>query len=374
MRIALSFMTHKKLTAFAFVSLSLLMAAYAPMSITNAQSAAETAKFKELKEKTLKEIERRLEKYKSTMESLEINVKISNAESTIKISTDQAELSAVKDKDGFDGRIKLSETLKDKVQKFMEKVVEQLTGLKDKVLSATSLENLQTLVNKVEDQYLLTQLTDVQGAVTNAIESLTGVVDKIETVFGNLKSQIAKMKDCARGIKSGEGSANASVKDGNVNINASAPGCDDFNWNSADLISKAESQMGNFATMASTIKTILASSIVLLTTLVSSFSGILGGLGSLGSLGNLANLANIGDLGNLLGGGGGLGNLSGLMSSFSAITSQLGIANGMSINALGGLGNLGSLINVGGLGSTLSSLTSLAGLGNQLGGLGGFGF
>lgn len=368
MRMTFAFMMNKKISALAFILLSLLMAAYGPMAVTNAQSAAEVAKFKELKEKTLKEIDRRLERYKKTIESLEISVKISNAESTIQISTDQAELSAVKDKEGFQGRIKVADSLKDKVKSYAQKVVEQLQSLKQQVLETTTLEGLQELVNKVEDQYLLTQLTDIQGAVTKAVESLTAVVDKIETVFGNLKSQIAKMKECARGIKNGESQMNIDVSKGNANVNASAPGCNDFNWNSADLIARAESQMSNFATMASTIKTILASSLALLATLVTSFSGLLGGLGSLGSLGNLANLANIANLGDLLGGGG-LGNLSGLMSSFSAITSQLGIANNMSINALGGLGSLGGLINVGGLSGVLGSLTSLSGLGN----LGGFG-
>lgn len=343
MRISLPRISMDMVTVAWLVALSLLMAVYVPMTTANAQAVAESNQLKDKKDKAAQEIDRRIKKFEDRLKKLEVDVQIKKENSSAKVSGQNGSASVEVDEDGIHKNVEVSDELKDRVISFLEKIIEGLKGLKEKVLGATSLEQMNTMGENIDDQFQLTQLADAQGAVTKAVESMTGVLDKLKATFSGLKSQVGKMRECAAGLKSGEGTANINVQNQNLTADASAPGCDDFNLNGEEVVADAESQLANITTIISTISSVLLSSVTLLVSLVSSFSSLTGGLGSLGSLGNLANLGNIGDLGGMLGSA---GNIGGLMSSFSAITSQLGIANGMAGNSQNLLGSLTSFINI----------------------------
>ena len=314
--------TWNKVTTLTLILLSILLAVYGPVSVTNAQAAVDTQKFKDLKQKANKEIDRRLDNYKKTSERLDVSITFANKEY------------------GHQGKLGLPSKLKEKVVGYTDKVIEKLVELKDKVNETTSLEELESVVDDADAQFHLTHMMDVQAAVTSAIESLTSVVDKIQTTFDGMRSQVTKMKECLSNVNNDAIETDDFYEPSNV----SGPACDDFNLSSKEVIASAESQMANVSTMSSTIKSVLSSSIILLTGLVATFSSLLGELGNLDDLGNL---------GRLLGGGGdsssalsSVGSLSGLMGSFGAIASQLGIANGMAGNTQGMLSNLTSYISI----------------------------
>ena len=344
MNIRLFSVSRNRATATVLLLLSMLLAIYGPVSVTNAQAVADTQKFKDLKEKVLNELDRRLDNYKKTRTSLDNEIKIMNEESSFSATSDDSDTPLTTNKTGLIGKFVLSDKTKGKIKQFSDEVIEKLQELRVKVEDTTSLEDLQSFASGIDEQLQLTQLVDVQAAVTNAIEGLTGVVDKVQTTFDNMRGQVNKMKECI------------SANNQDTSASTSTPNCDDFNLSSEEVIVSAESQMANIDTMASIIKSVLASSVALLTSLVSTLSSLLGNLGNLDSLGNLGSLLGGGSLSSALSGSsdddnmngllGSGGSLSGLLGSFSAITSQLGIANGMASNAQGLLGNLTSYVSI----------------------------
>lgn len=330
------------------VAASLLLAAYAPMaSIAGAQAAGDSLKLQQLKQKAGQELDRRIANLEQTLKQLEVDVHLDNEGLQASASGKNGSASATVNKDGVNATaegkngsaslsagqdglnvaIEVTPQIKDKVKQLIQKFIEKLKSMKDRVENSSQLSDMQSLGKSIDSQFGLDQLTNVQGTVTKAIESLTSVFDKLKSTKDDLQSQITKLKDCAAGIKSGEGSIDINASDGNVNVKASAPGCDDLDINSSEIVDSAQSQLDNISTIMSTISSILASSIALVTSLISSVTGLMGGLGNLNSLGDVSNLSS-------------LGNISGLLSSFTALTSQLGIAGDMAGSASGLLGNL----------------------------------
>lgn len=357
-----TFLSSKKLVALAFAFLSILLVAYAPMVSYSTAQSVQNGKLQELKQKAISEIDRRLEGYKKTLASLEVNVNVSSDSLSINASagTNTPSPSATPNsdnqfaaftlgKDGLTGLLAVPETVQDKVKQFLEKMIQQLTALKDKVMNENSLSDMQGLGQNIDSQFGLGQLTQVQAAVTQAIESMTGVLDNLKTTFNDLKSQITKVKECTKSFLKGDATVSGSVTTEGASVSAEGEGCEGISVDSSEIAAQAESQMASLTTIITTISSIIASSLTLLMSLFSSFGSLTGSLGSLGSLGNLGNLSNLmgggaGGMGQLSGLMGSAGNITGLLSSFSAITSQLDIANFMSGNALGSLGSLTSLL------------------------------
>lgn len=335
MNTSFPYLSRNRITTIALVILSGLLAIYGPVSVTNAQAAVDTQKFKETKAKALTEIERRLDNYKKNRKGLGVDAKIIN---TYSIATDNGEVAAPYE--GLaEGKLKFPNKIKEKIKKISDIVIEKLESLEDRVKNTTSLEDLDPLVESVDEQYQLTQLTDIQSAVTNSIESLSGVIDRIQTTVNNMRGQVTKMQECISGIKS-DIEANADVA-----VDSLAPGCDNFNLSSNEVIVSAESQLANIEAMTSTMKSAVSSSIYLMTSLASTFSGLLSKDGSLGSLDKLGTLLEgDGDINTLLGSEN--SKAGRFMISFRAITSQLGIANNTAGNTRGLLGNLTSYISV----------------------------
>lgn len=318
-KLSLSFF-RKAMTTVALTTMSMVLVVYGPVSATNAQAATDAQGFKTLKEKVLKEIDRQLNHYKKNRKKLDADVKNSYKESNSSIY------------DSFAKDIVLADGLKVKVKKFSDKIIDHLTETKERVLSTTFSNDLTVLIDKVDEQYELTRLTNVQSAVTSGVESLTSVFDRLQATRNNLQSQITKMAECVSGIDNSG--------DDTLNVDASTLGCDQLSLGGSEALASAEFQMSNIDVMLSTIKSILASSVTLLGSLVSTYGDLLE------DIGGLDNLDKVDDLGALASDS---ESLSGLMGSFEAITAQLAIANSMSQEALGNLTSLGNFINVGDL-------------------------
>lgn len=358
------------------VMFSMVLVAYSPMAAYSSAQTANANKLAEMKEQATKELERRIAGYKKTIESMDTDVRVSKETSSVKVTSDKGEVSGTLerlcmddkstaspsasptptgsfklDKDGLTGTIALPCTLKQKTKEFLQKVVEGLTGMVDKVKGASSIKEMTALGDNINAQFGINQLTEVQAVVTQAVESMTGVLENLKSSYNKLKGQVSGLNECTKGLKDGE----TELK-GSVTLEGAQVNCSEFDLSSSDIAVQAQSQLSSLSTVITTISSVIASSVGLIMSLVTSFTGMAGGLGGLGSL------ANLGNLGSMLGGGGsggmeGLtsllgsgGNITGLMSSFTAITSQLDIANFMSGNAAGGLGSLGNLVNLGGLG------------------------
>lgn len=356
---------------------SMVLVAYSPMAAYTSAQTANSNKLKEMKEQATQELERRIDGYKKTLKSMETDVKISKETSSAKITSDKGEVSGTLTrlcandepsgdssspsptpeasfklgKEGLAGTIALPCTLKEKTKEFLQKVIEGLTGMVEKVKNTNSLTEMTALGQNINAQFDLNKLTEIQALVTQSIETMTGVLENMKSSYNKLKGQVAALKECMKGLKSGETEVT-----GNITLDGAEVNCGEFDLSSSDIAEKAQSQLSSLSTVITTISSVVSSSVSLMMSLVSSFTGMVGGLGSLGSLGNLGNL------GSMLGGGGsggmgGLssllgstGSISGIMSSFTAITSQLDIANFMSGNVSSGLSGLGNLVNLGGLG------------------------
>jgi hypothetical protein len=324
MNFSLPVMSSKKLILTFFVFLSLLLAAYSPMvAISHAQTAANVQKLKDLKQKEIDELTRRINDLEKTQKSLE---------DTVDIDTNGKSATLTSDGSGLSGFVQIPKALKDQAKAYNQKIIDELKQLLVKAQSTTSLDDAQAIAKNVDAQAPLAFIGNIQGAVTNAIESLTGALDKVKSTASDLQGQVTKVKDCTSAA-----SANTST------------GCEDLNVASADVATSAQEQLNSVSTITSTITSVLMSAIALLTTLMTTFTSMSGGLGGLGSLGNisslgsLSSLSSLGDIGSLTSG---LSSFSSLLGPLTSITSQLDIGNLMSGNALGSLSSLTSLINI----------------------------
>ena len=290
---------RSKKSVVAALLLSLLLVMYAPMaSVTSAQAAADAQKLQTVKQNALKELDRRIGNLKTTLGKMNANVEVD--ESNLSIQTGFTTTKAV-----------VTTDTKDKVKASIQKYIDKLTVMRDKVENSGKLTDMQSLGKSIDSQYGLDQLANVQGTVTKSVEALTGVFDKLKTASASLQSQVTAIKDCA-----GDSTSTAACK--NVDANAQS------------VATSAQSQMDNIGGIMTTIGSVLMSVVTLLLSLLSTFGGITGGLGDLGNLGDVSGM-------------GSLGNLGGLLGSFSGIASQLDVANGMSGNAQGLLSNVSSI-------------------------------
>lgn len=338
------------------VLLSMLMAAYTPMaSISSAQSAIDNSRLQQLKTKATEEINKRLDSFKKTLASLNVSVEVSKSEFNANITksdntnptaSPSTVASLVVGESGLNATVNFPGDVKEKVKESLQKIIEQLTAMVEKISSTNSLASMESLADNLDAQFGLSQLTNVQAAVTQAIESLTGVFDNLKATAGGLQSQVTQLRQCVQSFRDGTGSISADIANSNASVAGSGEGCDGLNTSSSEIADSAQSQLDNVGTIMTTISSVLMSSITLLVTLLTSFMGLASGLGGLGSMGNLSNLSNLTSLTDLSSLTSAAGGISGLMSSFTAIASQLDIASGMSGNAQGLLGNLSGLVNL----------------------------
>jgi len=366
LNLATLFASSKKLYLAAFFVLtSTLLVAYGPMtSYSQAQAVTDDA-FQQLQQKALDELNNRINSYKKTMESLKVDVHVGKDGSTASITSDKGSAKASSNKDatelslvdangstsmlkldgtGLHGDITISQAAKDKAKQFMQKIIDGLNDMVQKVKDATSLDNLKKLAENIDKQLGLDQLTQVQGLVTQAVDSMAGVLDNLKTTYNNLQTQLTQLKGCLDGLQSGKTSVDVSSTSSGTTTT-----CGDFKISTEDAQKQAQAQLDSISTVVQTVSSTLASSVTLLTALITSFSSMLSGLGGsdiLGNLGSLLSSSQLSSLTNLGSLTSGTGNLGGLMSSFTAILSQLNLANGMSSSSLGSLTSLANVIEL----------------------------
>lgn len=283
---------------------SLLLVAYAPMNaIVSAQTTAEIQKIQQLKQKATKEIDNRIKALENTLKKLNSDVRIDN----IGLSA------SINDRNGQNASVAVAPETKKKAKELANKYITELKELKQKVNDTTSLTDMQSLAKAVDSQGTLTQGVTVQATVTKAIESMTGVFDKLKKSTNGLQSQVTKLKSCT-----GE---------------QAAPSCAALDVKNEDAIAQAQAGLDNIKTVLTTIGSILLSVISIVLSLVTSMASMTGGLGSLSSLGDVSSM-------------GGLGNLGGILSSFTAVSSQMDLAGGLSGNASGLLSSVSSITSM----------------------------
>ena len=325
MNFVIPVISSKKLVIIVSVLLSMLLIAYSPMAaVGHAETAANLQKLKELKQKEIDELTRRITDLENTQKSLA---------DTVQIDKDGKTAAALSTTGVTNGFVEVPSTLKNQVKDYNQKIIDELKELRTKAQSTTTLEDAQAIAKNVDTQAPLSFISNIQAAVTNSIESLTGVLDNVKTTAGDLQGQVTKIKDCT--------SSTGSSTD---------TGCDALSAKNADTATAAQGQIDGINTIISTITSILMSAIPLLLTLLTTFAGMAsslgGGAGGLGSISNLGSLSSLSDLGSITSLAGSLGSFSSLLGPLTSIASQLDIGNLMSGNALGSLSSLTSLINI----------------------------
>ena len=366
-----------------FAMLSLLLAAYGPMTMYSQAQSVNDAKLQELKDKVLTELNRRIGNYKKTIQNLSVDVHTSKESTTLEAVLFKRTISAQSDKDGSsstvtkssgttvtrttgkDGRTKtvtgpngsrygytidktgihgdifISTAFKEKVKDYLQKIVDGLESMVEKVKNSTAISKLKELASNIDTQYIVDQVTQVQGAITQAVDSMNGALDNLRTGFNNMQTRMTQLKECLKGLKSGDTSADVSIAQSGSSVS-----CGDFKVTSEDVANRVQAQLDNLKSIVSTIGSVASSIVTLLISLVTQFASLVSSLGNLSNLGNISNLSGLLSGGGLSGLTGGSSAASSLMSSFSGVLSQLNLVSGMASGAQSGLSSISSLVNL----------------------------
>lgn len=313
--------SQKLLMGFALCLLSVLMAAYAPMSLHSEARAIENNAVAHLKERLTTEINRQISGLKTTLSSINIEAKSDSSSASATVTSDAGNIAATavcdtsetqKDSDtlagatlSFEGgtltgAIVLPCSMVDQVKGFIEKGVDGLKDLLNKVKDAVSLENLQKLVQSVADSLRETIVTSVQGLLTSAVASVTGVLDKIKAAFNDISSRVTQLGQClfgnewsistsldltkSEGLKAGV-TANPTAKDGSEEV-AGGENCKEVeaSISSQDVIDAGKKLMEVAKPVIQMGISIVMSVVALLPSIISSLTGILSGSGNIGGI------------------------------------------------------------------------------------------
>lgn len=305
------------------ILLSMLVAAYAPIaSVTHAQTAADSAKLQQLKKEAIQQIEQRSKSLQQTLDSLGITIAhdTDNGSATTSVTIGESGLKAT---------VVFPNDLKAKSKDFLQKIITELTKMKSKIDSSTSVASVQSLADSIHAQENLEALANVQAAVTQSVQSLTGVFEDLKSTANNLQTQITQLTECTQSI-TGQSSGNSQD-------------CKGLNTSSSSIVTLAQAELDNIGTTLNTIASLLSSSIALLTGLLSTFNSMLNAIGGINGLSNLSNLVNSNDINRL---NTAFSNVDSMLTSFSAITSQIDITSTMSSNTQTLLKDLAGQINL----------------------------
>lgn len=300
--------------------LSLMVAICPPVSaVSHAQSATDTAALQQLKTKITNEIDSRIQTLQQTLENLRTSV-ISDADQG-------AETSVTVSESGLKATVVFPTDLKTKSKDVLQKITTELTKMKTKTSSASSLTSAQTLANTLDAQANLAAISNVQAAVMQSVESMTGVFANLKTTANNLQDQITLLKECTAVISN---SATGSTD------------CQGLSVNSGTTVTELQSELDNIGTLMAAVASTLASSIALLDALLVTFTSTLRAIGGMDSLSNLSNLTTPNDMTKM---NAAFGDIDGLLLSFTSITSQIDTASMMSTNIQDLLKKLAGQIN-----------------------------
>lgn len=287
--------------------LSMLLVAYGPMTMTTQAVDATDSTLQSLKDSALSELNRRIANMTTTLNGLK-------SDSTFTSSTPVAS-----GQDSLSSTVALSPSLISTTVTSVQGIITQLTGLKTQVQDVSTVGDMQKLATSIDSQFSLDKISNSTGSVTTAISSATSMFDTLKSTFSSVQSQVTKLTTCVNGL-------------GATNAGSSAADCSGVSSNDADKAATAQSQMDGLKTIMSSVGSILMTLLPMILTLVTSLSGVLGSLGSLSNLGDVSNLSSLSSLGSL-------------GSSLSAITSQLGISNGLAGNAQTSLSSITGLMS-----------------------------
>ena len=285
-------------------------------SATYAQSTADA--LQQLKTKITKEIDSRVANLQQTLDSLKASVE-SSANQDVKTSV-------VIGESGLKATVVFPAELKVKSKDILQKIAAELTKMKTKMSSVSSVTSAQALANTLDAQANLAAIFNVQAAVTQSVESMTGVFTSLKTTANNLQDQISVLKGCASGV--------SSVAD--------SLACQELSANSGTTVAQLQAELDNIGTLMSVVASTLASSIALLDALQATFTSTLRAIGGMDSLSNLSNLNSPSDMTKM---NAAFGNIDGLLLSFTSIASQIDTASTMSANIQDLLKNLAGQIN-----------------------------
>ncbi len=190
------------------------------------------------------------------------------------------------DTDGISGSLSVAGDLKDKLKESNQKAIDKLKDMKEKVESATDIENIEERAKEFDQIFKEIAIANVQATVTKSIDSMTKVLDRLQLTADKLQSQVNKIKECLTGLQDSGVDVDANISGSGVSgsINTSAVSCDDLNVdvNSGDMAASLQEQLDATKSTMKTIRTFLSSTIDLLgelklndyTNTLSSFNGI----------------------------------------------------------------------------------------------------
>ena len=301
--------------------ISLVVVLCPPMSaVSHAQSTADTAALQQLQTKITKEIDSRVATLEQTLDSLK---------STAQSHGDQAAKTSVAiGESGLRATVVFPDDLKTKSKDTLQKITAELTKMKTKASSMSSLSTAQALANSLDSQRNLATAANVQAAVTQSVESMTGVFANLKATANNLQGQITLLKECAPNVASDE--------------KVSSNTCQGIDTALSSTATAAQAELDSIGTMMMTIASTLASAIAVLEALLATFNNMLKAVGGTDGLSNLSNLINTSDITKL---NTAFGDINGLLMSFTGIASQIDIASTMSTNVQDLLSALAKEIN-----------------------------
>lgn len=234
----------------------------------------------------------------------------------------------------------ISSKAKDTVKKYLEKAVQSLEDFKNKVEKATSLESLQELAKKIDAQLGINQLSQIAAAVTQAVESVSGVFENLSTTYENLNGQFLALKQCVKNIGNGESTATLTIDKNTFEV-----ACDEFNVGTQQIEEQAQALLGSLATAVASVGAVMTSVAGLLTVAINSLTDLFANMFNNAldqAMDNLNELLATVGVEIVLKQDGKVASLSDI---FASLSMQLDSATTMSSGSLGGIEDLIKLMN-----------------------------
>lgn len=349
--------SKKTYTIVVFAMLSALLVAYGPMTTYAQAQEVQQTNLQKYKDKILNELNRRIKNYEKTLASLSVDVHTDKAndgkktraardnrgatgrETSIESTLSDVSDGYTLDDQGIRGNIFITSSFKEKVKQYMQKLLDGLKAMVEKVENSKTVTKLKELASNIDTQYVVNKVTQVQGAITQAVDAMNGAVDDLKTGFNTMQERLTQLRECFRGLRSGDSQLDVSISSSGSNAS-----CGDYKITSEEIVEGVQTQMNNLGSIISTIGSVLLSVVTLLLSLVGQFGNLLSSFGSLGSFGNLANLGNESNLSGKLSGSGGSA-VSSLTTSYEGVFSQLNLAKTMASGAKSSLSTISTSVN-----------------------------
>lgn len=265
MRLTELFGLHsKKLAVFFILFLSVLLATHGPMvSYTSAQTVIDGEK---VKQKVLKELDRRIAVQQKYLDSTKKRNAFINKSFERTIALDEQFNKNAPVKLNTDVTKKAYEDSKKRQQKSeeaLQKTIDGLKALRNKVATTTSYVALQDLAKNTDAQYGLNRLVQVQSAVVAAVDNAKNAAQALQNVTKNHRVVLQSQFECFRQV------GTATISEACKSYVSKAPQTsEEMNQQLNASLDRAEMRAKSFAAVAD-------SAIVLLGAITEGFTNIL---------------------------------------------------------------------------------------------------